>query len=502
MFYRLKRPFVGLLALALTLALTAAGLGGPAAADPSRKAGAPLMMVVSLSRQKVTVYDARGKMLAAPVSTGRSGYETPAGLYSVIERKRHHFSNLYENAPMPFMQRITWSGIALHAGVLPGYPASHGCVRLPYDFAGQLFQLSRRGARVVVMRDDMAPVDFAHPALFRPADPRVSLGEGDARLEKATFASHVTRRSIAGAKAAAAEAAAERGRAARRALGRAREEAGEYLDRLEIAENVKEAALATIREAEALLRMEISPKDGERLKATKSRAEVDLSLAQEQIDAVHAAAKARIDAVVAARAVARAAKEASDAADEEAKLAAMAPVSVFVSRKTQRLYVRQSFEPLFESDVTISDPNVPIGTTLFTAIGYAGKETDELRWNALTMYPDPLHARAGFGPPLRDGEATRTNAAAAKAALERIAIPQEALDRINELIVPGSSLIVSDEELSRETMKGTDFIVVMSGEAQGGIRRRSLRRYVFSGYDRGYDLPPPPSVGFGPFSWW
>ena len=186
--------------------------------------------------------------------------------------------------------------------------------------------------------------------------------------------------------------------------------------------------------------------------------------------------------------------------EEEARLAALAPVSVFVSRKRQRLYVRHSFEPLFESDVTIRDPNAPIGTTLFTAIGYTGKDTEELRWNALAMYPDPAHPRAGFGPPPRHGEPTRTSAAAAKAALERIAIPQEALDRINELIVPGSSLIISDEELSRETMKGTDFIVVMSGEPQGGIRRRSLRRYLFSSYD--LPRPTPPSVGFGPSSWW
>jgi hypothetical protein len=401
---------------------------------------------------------------------------------------------------MPFMQRITWSGIALHAGVLPGYPASHGCIRLPYDFAGRLFALSRRGVRVVVMRDDMAPVDFAHPALFRPGDPRVSLGEADARVEKAIFAPQATRRSIADAKAAAAEAAVERARAARRALGRAREEAGEYLDRLEIAENVKQAALATVREADALLQLEISPKDGERLRAAKSRAEVDLSLAQEQIDAVHATAKAKIDAVVAARAEARAAKEASDAAEDEAKLAALPPVSVFVSRKTQRLYVRQSFEPLFESDVTIGAPDVPIGTTLFTAIGYAGKDTDQLRWNALAMYPGPVHARPGFGPAPRQGEPRRTDAAAAKAALERIAIPQEALDRINELIVPGSSLIVSDEELSHETSKGTDFIVTMSGEPQGGIARRRSRPESFGGYDD--DLPPPPTAGFAPFSWW
>ena len=154
---RLKRLHLGLLAVALALA--AVGPARPAtAAGPSTSSGAPVMAVVSLSRRKVTIYDARGRMLEAPVSTGQVGYETPAGLYSVIERKRQHFSNLYENAPMPFMQRITWSGIALHAGALPGHPASHGCIRLPYDFAGRLFEISRRGLRVVVARDDVAPV--------------------------------------------------------------------------------------------------------------------------------------------------------------------------------------------------------------------------------------------------------------------------------------------------------------------------------------------------------
>jgi hypothetical protein len=173
-------------------------------------------------------------------------------------------------------------------------------------------------------------------------------------------------------------------------------------------------------------------------------------------------------------------------------------VSVFISRKTQRLYVRQSFEPLFEAEVTIRNPNAPIGTTLFTATGYAGNNMDELRWSALAMYPDPVRQRYGSGPPPRHDEPWRTDAARAKAALERITIPRDALDRINELVAPGSSLIISDEEMSRETSKGTDFVVVMSREPQGGIRRRSERPDVFSDYD----LPPPPSTGFKLFSWW
>jgi len=123
-------------------ALLATGLADPVGAAMRRReaervetvearpVGAPLMAIVSLSNQRVTIYDADGWILRAPVSSGQPGYETPAGIYSVIQKEEEHYSNLYDDASMPFMQRITWSGIALHAGPLPGYPASHGCVRM------------------------------------------------------------------------------------------------------------------------------------------------------------------------------------------------------------------------------------------------------------------------------------------------------------------------------------------------------------------------------------
>jgi hypothetical protein len=498
MLYRLKRLHPGVLAVASMLALTAVGLADPAASQgPSRTASVPMMAVVSLGRQRVTVYDARGKMLEARVSTGQAGYETPAGIYSVIQKDRYHASNLYENAPMPFMQRITWSGIALHAGDLPGYPASHGCIRLPYDFARQLFELTNVGMRVVVVRDDVVPVDFTHPALFRPGAP--SPVPSGAQVENVALVPRPTRWSIAAAKAAAAEAAAKGAEHARRTASQAREEAAEYLEKLEIAEEAKKTAEGEIKEADELLQTEGSSKYGERLKALKAKAQDRLSAAQSKIDAIYAEGKAKIDAAAVARAEAKAARAASAAADEEAKLAAGVPVSVFISRKTQRLSVRQSFEPLFESDVKVRDPNAPIGTTLFTALGYVGKDTDELRWSALAMYPGPASQRSASGPARqRGGEPLRTDAAAAKAALERVAIPQDVLNRIGELVTPGSSLIVSDEEMSRETGKGTDFVVLMNGEPQGGIRRRSPNRYLFSPYD----APLPPGVGPGPFSWW
>jgi hypothetical protein len=507
MLYPLKRRRLGAFVLQAMVGLMVASLAGPAAAQRSgdfgrfQTAGVPVMAIVSLSRQRVAVYDARGKMLEAPVSTGKTGYDTPPGIYSVIQKNRDHYSNLYDDAAMPFMQRITWSGIALHAGALPGYPASHGCIRMPHEFAGQLFDLTRMGMRVVVVRDDMSPVDFAHPALFKPGPVGPSPTQLGAHVENVSVALAPTRRSIAAAKAVAAEVAAMKAQEARRASVRARQEAAEFLEKLEVAEEAKTRAEATIEEAERLLEMEGSSGFGQKLNAIKAKAHERLAGAQAQIDAIHAEGKAEIDAAFAAREEAKAARAANVAAQNEAKLVAdqMAPVSVFISRKTQRLYVRQAFEPLFESAVTIRDPGVPIGTTIFTALNYTGKDAADLRWSALSMYADAASPKLASGfLRSRGGGSARTNADAAKAALERIAMPQDAIDRINELISPGSSLIISDETTSRETGKGTDFVVLMSGEPQGGIKRRPRNPYIA----RGYDGPFPPGGNPSPFFWW
>src|SRR5204863_5934102 len=133
-----------------------------------REAGVPIMAIVSLKSQQVTIYDAKGWILRAPVSSGQKGRETPAGVFSIIQKNAEHYSNLYDDAYMPHMQRITWSGIALHGGVLPGRPASHGCVRMPFEFAADLFDATRVGMRVIVAPHDVAPIEIAHPALFMP----------------------------------------------------------------------------------------------------------------------------------------------------------------------------------------------------------------------------------------------------------------------------------------------------------------------------------------------
>jgi lipoprotein-anchoring transpeptidase ErfK/SrfK len=126
----------------------------------------PLIISVSIGSQRVKIYDANGLFAEAPVSTGMPGHPTPQGVFSVIEKDRYHHSNIYSGAPMPFMQRITWGGVAMHAGVLPGYPASHGCIRMPNDFATKMWGWTKMGARVFVTPGDLpAPTAFSHPFL-------------------------------------------------------------------------------------------------------------------------------------------------------------------------------------------------------------------------------------------------------------------------------------------------------------------------------------------------
>ena len=140
----------------------------PTEATAPRDAGEPIMAIVSIKTQQVTFYDADGWIFRAPVSTGTTGRETPAGVFALLEKEKDHHSTMYDDAWMPNMQRITWNGIALHGGPLPGYAASHGCVRMPFGFAETLFDKTRIGMRIIISPNDAEPVEFSHPALFVP----------------------------------------------------------------------------------------------------------------------------------------------------------------------------------------------------------------------------------------------------------------------------------------------------------------------------------------------
>src|SRR3982074_607959 len=198
----------------------------------SRTAGQPIMAVVSLHNQRITVYDANGWILRAPVSSGQKGRETPAGIFSVIQKEAEHYSNLYDDAYMPHMQRITWSGIALHGGPLPGHAASHGCVRPPYDFAARVFDATRLGMRVIVAPGDVAPVEIAHPALLAPKPGAAAL---------------------AATRAAEADEATRKADQARLAATKAARDSARAMMPVRTAENLKPKAQAQLAAAETAL---------------------------------------------------------------------------------------------------------------------------------------------------------------------------------------------------------------------------------------------------------
>jgi lipoprotein-anchoring transpeptidase ErfK/SrfK len=453
-----------------------------------RTAGEPIMAIVSLHSQRITVYDANGWFLRAPVSSGQKGRETPAGIFSVIQKEAEHYSNLYDDAFMPHMQRITWSGIALHGGALPGYPASHGCVRMPFDFAERLFDATRLGLRVIVAPTDVAPVEIAHPALF-PSKP----GAG----------------ALAAARTAEADEATRNADLARLAAGSAFREAAQAMAPVRVAENLKLRAEAQLAAAETALGSAISAEAKAQAERDKAQAVVRIAALQVQLAAAKAELQPKLDAVTRTREAAVVAETARVAAAGAARQVAREsePVSVLISRKTQRLYVRQGFEPILESPVTILDADRPIGTHVFTAMERTSGDTN-MRWSVVSLDGGRPHdgvvepqgrARGGHD---RDAEPMPTDPGGAKTALDRIVIPPDALDRLAGL-APRSSLIITDEALSSETGNGTDFVVLLSGEPQGGIKSRRRGPGAEFPYARARDrLPFWRSPFGGPFSSW
>ena len=459
---RLRPPYLAIAGLA---ALFAAGDHAGATDRRSERqvesielriAGEPVMAIVSLHSQRVIVYDAQGWILRAPVSSGQKGRETPAGIFSVIQKEAEHYSNIYDDAYMPHMQRITWSGIALHGGVLPGHAASHGCVRMPFDFAERLFDATRLGMRVIVAPSDVAPVEITHPVLFQPKP-----GAGVLAATRTAEADEATRK-------------ADR---AKLAAGTAYREVAQAMVPVRSAENLTHRAEAQLAAAETALGSAASAEAKENAERSKAQVAARIVDLQVQLAAAKAELQPKLDALASARDAAAVAETARVAAAEAARQVARErePVSVLISRKTQRLYVRQAFEPILESPVTILDADRPIGTHVFTAMERTNDDGN-VRWTVVSL-DDGRHGGAvepqvrARGDHARDVEPMPTDPISAKSALDRIVIPQDVLDRIAG-IAPRSSLIITDEALSSETGKGTDFVVLLSGEPQGGIKMR------------------------------
>jgi hypothetical protein len=454
--------------MAALTALTAGAAARPARPAPSieavapREAGEPIMAIVSIKSQQVTFYDADGWIMRAPVSTGVKERETPAGVFAVVEKDKDHHSSMYDDAWMPNMQRITWNGVALHGGPLPGYAASHGCVRMPYGFAEKLFDKTWIGMRVIISPDNAEPVEFSHPALLMPKPEAIAAAP--ARADTLAREAEEAARMADEAKKAAASAARETASLTA------------SLRKLQGLKSRADAELATVDKVLAAARTDEAKARAEERKQKAAAKAAELAT---QFDTAKADAKAKLDAAATAKDSVKAAQtRKADAAKaaSEAKLA-LEPASIFISRATQKLYVRRNTHKpapdgggevfaTFEVPVTIRDPDKPIGTHVFTAMA---RNDAGLRWTAVTI----------------------DNGDDVKDALDRISFPSDVLDRIAPTALPRSSIIISDEPLSAETNYRTEFVAVLSNQPQGGFITRKPTVNVQVATDDGF--------GFGSF---
>ena len=351
---------------------------------------------------------------------------------------------MYDDAWMPNMQRITWNGIALHGGPLPGYAASHGCVRMPFNFAEGLFDKTNIGMRVIISPNDAAPIEFSHPSLFVPKPEAIAAVPG--RADKLSAEADEATRAADEAKKAAALAA---------------KEAQSLPASLRKLEQQKAKADAENAYADKLVANAKNDQAKAKADELKQKAATRAADAASALDAARAAAQPKRDAVAATKEAAKvAATRKADAvkAATDAKLA-REPVSVYISRATQKLYVRRNthkpapdgggevFDTSIEVPVTIRNPDQPLGTHIFTAMA---KNDSGLRWSVVTI----------------------DNGDEARNALDRITIPQEVWDRIGPTALPRSSIIISDEPLSAETNYRTEFVAVLSNHPQGGFITR------------------------------
>lgn len=406
----------------------------------------PLTLLVSLNQQRMFVYDANGMLTQTRVSTGKPGHETPKGIYSIIEKKEFHESNIYLGAKMPHMQRLTMTGIALHGGVIPGYAASGGCVRLPFDFARRFFNVTDINQRVVIAPDVQSPIAFEHAALFSalpsvsqsPAPERRADGAGvtalkvadallgsasahaatgpaDRTIETAAEARRAERQRLvdaiphaaetrtaaidaekaAGKALADARAAAKDARAVANKTERAADKAKDALKAQErklkrivasIPANtskIRADRLADLQAQEAAERERIAPQTEE-----ANRAAETADAAAKAAKAADAAADAAQDALKAAKAevknTANAETVAKKAVDafDRREANRSYPVSVFVSSATGMVHIRQGFERVIDAQATIENPSVPLDTFVFTALDWQDGSKTGLKWTA------------------------------------------------------------------------------------------------------------------------
>jgi lipoprotein-anchoring transpeptidase ErfK/SrfK len=481
--------------------------------ETSAKPQGPLIIAVSIEQQKVRVYDANGLFAESPVSTGMKGHSTPMGVFSIIQKNKMHRSNIYSGAPMPYMQRITWSGVALHAGVLPGYPASHGCIRMPMAFAVKMWNWTRMGARVIITPGAVTPAQFTHPLLVAQKVVPQPLIANDPATDAPAVKGDKGADAGQAIKPASSLANTEPGLDLRPTVGHAvslRErthtaDAGSALSAANAVVTMSDATPATAKAPQA----DKAPQANEAPTAEAKPSEAAASAPPTEAK-VEASAEAKPDVANAEAPTAAIVRveeaepsefkpadskpaEAMKAVEKSADAPAVAPdakkdtarlpggekavkaepprrpgqIAVFVSRKDSKLYVRESFKPQFDVPITIAPSDRPLGTHVFTAEADK-KDPNLLRWSVVSLPATRPAARTDDDRAVRGRKATAAadikplpSPNSPAEALDRITIAPEAMTRIAEVLNTGGSIVVSDLGIAQggETGEGTDFIV-------------------------------------------
>ncbi len=469
------------------------------AATPS----GPMFFVVSLGRQHVSVYSNDGLYARAPISTGMPGHPTPMGIFNILGKERLHHSNIYSGAPMPFMQRITWSGVAMHEGVLPGHPASHGCIRLPHDFAKRMFGATQGNERVIITRQDIVPAPFSHaklpvPALLPEPGPenmsvsarilQNALATSDGAAEKVSIKADggetqpggkrqkllnpleyaKAMKALAAKKAEETAATASPVRNAIQAKAKEMQVANVDLKKAQI-------ALLNARDRLAAAERQLTKASGDgpvnAANAAKAEAEAKVKEAEAQVEIAQRAKAEKDNEWTTALKAYKDLDTVQRAAAEGVKTwnRRLAPVSVFISRKAQRLYVRQNYMKVFDVPVTIRNPEKPLGTHLYMAmppVKGVPADSPRLRWLVLTL-PEasadtdrPRKRRSPYYDDDDDSPRVPAPTTSASTALDRIELPPEVAGKISEMLWTGGSLIISDSGISRETDDYSDFVIL------------------------------------------
>lgn len=325
-------------------AIVAAGLWACAALAASAEQG-PMKLVVSLADQTMDVYVGERFVERLPVSSGMAGHTTPTGVFSILEKRRFHNSNIYSGAPMPFMQRLTWSGIALHAGRLPFYPASHGCIRISERDAASLFQRTRAGAHVIVAPTRVTPTRITHQALPNPAS---------------------------------RTAAAAHSRVASLAVGDTQTASDEPPSSPAPEKTAPEEVFS-----EAPVRVLLTRRSGrERLRDVQNTLR-ELGHYDGEVDGyMGPRTGAAIGAFQAAQGLPQTRSMSDDLVARVYAAAGKGPAP------KGHLYVRQDFKPVFDMPLVIGDAQTPLGTHVFTAIE-VDRARESARWTAIELESSP-----------------------------------------------------------------------------------------------------------------